>query len=368
MIAMIKKTIVVTLILLTTLSCSLFGYPPAASGDKDFPLVRSITFPVNGTIRGMAVGDTWLAYHTMKEITAIDLDTQKVIWRMDFPEITSEEGFQIIDDQLVASSRSQIISLDRQGNRDDLLTLKPADSSEYILKVVGLYQNYAYVILGPMWTLEAYDIANKVALWKADRMENAYYDPLANIVYAITRTGNIQAVDNNNGTTLWQRTGNVVQSAYSADTLFLYEHIKSNGCYELSAFDVKGQQELWRTNVTNISADNVYRLTVRNQLLIVDTESGLLAFDVVSGMHVWTASVGEPIETSPIEFNNLIYAKGVYNSAIYALSPTDGSIIGVADMEKETLFGFADIYTGVYKISHGIVFGTKNSIFVYKPK
>jgi outer membrane protein assembly factor BamB len=368
MIAMIKKTIVVALILLTTLSCSLFGYPPAASGDKDFPLARSTTFPVNGTMRGMAVGDTWLAYHTTKEITAINLDTQKVIWRMDFPAIESEEGFQIINDQLVASSRSQIISLDRQGNRVDLLTLKPDDSSEYILKVVGLYQNYAYVILGPMWTLEAYDIANKVVLWKTDRMENAFYDPLTNIVYAITRAGNIQAIDNNNGTTLWQHSGNVVQSAYTAGILFLYEHIQSESHYELSAFDVKSQQELWRTNITNISADNVYKLTAINQLLIVGTESGLLAFDIASGTHVWTTKVGEPIETSPIEFNDVIYAKGIYNSAIYALSPTDGSIIGVADMENETLSMLADIYTGVYKISHGIVFGTKHSIFVYKLK
>jgi hypothetical protein len=368
MMAMIKKTIVVTLILLTTLSCSLFGYPPAASGDKDFPLVRFLTFPVNGTIREMAVGDTWLAYHTMKEITAIDLDTQKVIWQMDFPVIESEEGFQIIGDQLIASSRSQIISLDRQGNQVNLLTLKPADSSEYILKVIGLYPNYAYVILGPMWTLEAYDIANKVVLWKTDRMENAFYEPLTNIVYAITRAGNIQAIDNNNGTTLWQHSGNVVQSTYSEGILFLYEHIKGDSRYELSAFDVKSQQELWRTNFTNISADNVYKLTTINQLLLIGTESGLLAFDRHSGTNIWTANIGEPIDTSPIEFNDLIYVKGIYNRAIYALSPINGSVIGVADMENETFSMSADIYTGVYQISNGIIFCTTNSIFIYKIK
>lgn len=363
---MVKNAIAIALIL-SMCSCSLFT--PPALGDKDFPLVQSFTFPVNGEIRGIAVNDKWLAYHTTKEITAIDINTQELLWQMEFPTISSDDGFQMINDRLIASSRNQIISLDMQGQREDLLILEPGDySSEYILDVSDIYQNYAYLILGPLWTLEVYDTSKKVVLWKADIIQDAFYVSSTNIVYVITRGGEIQALDNSNGALLWQYSGNVVHSAYSAGVLFLSEHIKSDGHYDLLAFDVKNKEELWRKTFTETSENEVYKLTTIGRYLIVGTQSGLLAFDINNGTQVWEINVEEPIETSPVEFNGVIYAKGVYTSTIYALSLPDGSLIGVADLQKEGFSITADIYTGVYEFSEGIVFSTKDSIFIYKFK
>lgn len=364
---MIKKTFIAILISLSLISCT----PIDASltgGDKNFPLIQAFVFPKHGETRGIAVGDGWFAYRTMDEITAIDIASLKTLWREKFRAISSGEGFQIINGRLIAISNDQVVSWDRQGQRDELLSLDSGDSSVGIIKTPLLYQNYAYIIRGPLWTLEAYDISNKVLLWKTDGIEDAFYDPAMNVAYLITRQGDIQARDNKNGELLWQRSGTVVHGVYAADVLFLYELIKSDGHYEMSAFDVRDQKELWRKNYTNISENDVYKLTVLNQFLITSTRSGLIAFDKHSGVQVWEAKVGEPIETSPIELNGIIYAKGVFDRAIFALSPVDGSIIGVSDLENESIFSGGDIYTGVYKISNGIVFSNRNAIYVYSAR
>jgi outer membrane protein assembly factor BamB len=364
---MLKKLIIPFLAFLSVCSCSPNLNSPLALGEE-FPLVQAFAIPHNGEIRGIAVSDDWFAYHTLDAITAIDIGSQKTLWQEKFRVISSREGFQIINDRLITISNNQIVSWNKQGQREELIRLDALDSSVNIITIPMTYQNYAYIIRGPQWTLEAYDTSIKRILWKIDGIENAFYDPSSNIAYLITRDGDIQSIDNASGTLLWRHSASVVQGGYSSGIFYLYEKIKSDGHYEISAFDVQSQKELWRINYTNLSESDVYKLAIIDQYLFASVRSGLVAFDKNSGASIWKADIGEPVETSPIEFDGVIYAKGVFSRAIYAISLTDGSIIEALDLEKETLFTTGDIYTGIYKLPNGIVFSGRDAVYNYISK
>jgi len=361
---MLKKIFALFLIFSSVCSCSpSLNSSPSVS--EEFPLVQAFAIPHKGEIKGIAVSNDWFAYHTLDAITAIDVNSQKTLWTEKFQATSFGDGFQIINGRLVAISNDQIVSWNKQGQREELIKFDSPDSPVNIIMIPMLYQNYAYIIRGSQWTLEAYDTSNKRMLWKIDRIENAFYDPSRNIAYLITRDGDIQAVDNANGTLLWRHSASVAHGVYSSNVLYICEKMKSDGHYEMAAFDVQNQKELWRTNYTDLSESNVYKLTIVSQFLVAGARSGVMAFDKTSGARVWAVNVGEPVETSPIEFNGVIYAKGVFSRAVYAISLTDGSIIEALDLEKETLFTTGDIYTGIYKLPNGIVFSDGDAIYAY---
>jgi len=78
-----KRIIPVLLILPIMLSCILYKTPQL--GETNFPLKQVATIPIDGAIEDIAVADSWIAVHTHDDkITAIDIDTQEILWSIDF--------------------------------------------------------------------------------------------------------------------------------------------------------------------------------------------------------------------------------------------------------------------------------------------
>ena len=163
--------------------------------------------------------------------------------------------------------------------------------------------------------------------------------------------------------------GNTVEGLCALLTrMVLYAIEKGGNSREIrfSAFDVESQTELWRSEVT--FSPYVYDMTIINDLVIVNGDAGLLAVNKSDGAMLWQTPVGESFGTKPIEYDGLLYAKGT-SYTVYAISPQSGDFVGYVSLEgsKSVEPGY-DVVSGVYRVKDGIVFNTRNAVWLYKKK
>lgn len=93
----------------------------------------------------------------------------------------------------------------------------------------------------------------------------------------------------------------------------------------------------------------------------------MTALNTASGEHLWTSpNVGEELYTRPVEFDGVIYAKGLATGAVYAISPRDGSVIGRTEPTNDSLLFAAR--AGLDTLSDGILFNTAKDLAIYKSK
>lgn len=359
------KRIALALLILSLISACMIYETPSLD-ESTFPLKQFLTLPIEGDIQEIAVSDTWIAIHTLDKIIAIDIDTQKTLWSRNFSVITYGEGFLMNGDTLVAASLDQIVLMGKLGE-EKVINLDPGGGS--ITKLVAVYPNYLYVIRDPKWTLEAYDISKNILLWKTivgrGGADEVFYGSPNNIAYV--SGGPVRAFDNSTGALLWEQKGNVWRSAFDAGVLYIFEEMNGDDNYRFAAIDVENQKELWEKDIIIPSSSSVYKLTIIDDLLIASTND-LIAMDKYTGQQVWKTGVGYTFYTSPVEFNGIIYAKAGSNRAVYAISPSDGSVTGYARLENVSLFDGENITDSVYKLEDGIAINTKNAVVIYKKK
>ena len=115
----------------------------------------------------------------------------------------------------------------------------------------------------------------------------------------------------------------------------------------------------------------VQDLTVINNLLILSGDMGLIAIDKFSGTQTWDldnkATYGEEFVTSPVEFNNIIYARAIPSGTLYAISISDGKIIGYVRIDDTDFFGGTG-YDSPQTLENGILFNIKNAVVIYEAK
>lgn len=363
------KIIIPALLLLSImLSCVVIKSPPL--GETNFPLKQLLTMPVNGDIKQIAVSDTWIAVHTQNKIIAIDLNDYKTLWSTDFPVVTSEGSkFQIINDVLVVISENQIMALNKLGQKK-VINFKISKDDINILKLVAVYPNYIYVVRGTQRILEAYDISRNVLMWKTvlgPGSSDVFLDSAKNITYVTSSYNAIRALDNSTGTLIWKHEGSVLQGILESGILYVYQELAEQNHYRVAAIDVESQSDLWSKDFTFFSDEGVNKLTVIGNLLLLSGED-LIALNKSGGQQIWRVNVGENFYTSPVEFNKILYAKAGTSRTVYAISPSDGAILGLVKLETVELFDGDDTINGVYVLKDGIVFNTKSSIVFYKSK
>lgn len=109
--------------------------------------------------------NTWIAVYTPNQITAIDIDTQKILWNINFTvDIILDYQFQAVDDELVAVSTDQIILLNRAGEKK-VINLQSHGYDFDIIQLAAVYPNYLYIIRNSMRFIEAYDISKNEMVW-----------------------------------------------------------------------------------------------------------------------------------------------------------------------------------------------------------
>ena len=196
---------------------------------------------------------------------------------------------------------------------------------------------------------------------------DVFYDELKNIVYVTTNDYSIRAIDNSTGKILWTQDRHSLSATYETGILYSVEDLGDKDVIRFSAFDVETQKELWQQDVSPLKS--VLKLTIIDNLLIASGSKGLIALDKSTGDLVWRTNVGETFYSRPVKFNDVLYAKGP-SRKIYAISPTDGNVIGYVKLENANsiIENTNEIRAGVYKLDDGIVFNTRNAVYIYKLK
>jgi len=337
--------------------------------ESNFPLKQVQNFSVNESIEKIAVSDTWIATYSSGKVTAWDVETQKTLWSIDLPVRTDKDSeFQISNDILISASTDQIFLVNKLGKKEELNLLS---EGENIVRLVAIYPDYLYVIRGYDWRLEAYDISQNALLWTTYVGRggcDVFYDVSKNIAYVTTQDNSIRAFDNATGKVVWEQDRSSLHSAFEGDVLYTVEHTSEKNKFRFSAFDVENQKELWKKDITPIT--HVYKLTIIDKFLIASERGGLIALNKSSGAEVWQTDTGEPFYTRPVEFDDVIYAKGP-SFTVYAISLSDGDVIGFVQLESENPI-FAqpkyEVLTGVYNLKDGIAVNTRNAVVIYKAK
>ncbi len=361
-----------TLILFITLAIMLTSCKSAKDQlpiDSNFPLQQVAKFSFDETIERLAISDTWVAMQTADGLIGFDMNSSETLWSIPFDVwYATGSKFQIIDDYLIAASDTQVALISRDGQ----LTPLNIASSEggKIWRLVAVYPNYVYIIRGPDWTLEAYDITENRLLWQITVGRggaDVFYDPARGITYITTRDYSIRAIENATGVVLWTLDKRVLHSAFDANILYLCEPTNKENVYQFSALDVVSQDIIWTTEIDGISS--VYRLTSLNDLLTISTEDGIIAVEKSNGKELWHALENDGFVTAPVEFNDYIFAKGASHT-IYAVSPTNGNLIGYTILEsKNNLIEPAYEAEGEIHLLDGtLVLNTRESLIIYGNK
>jgi outer membrane protein assembly factor BamB len=369
------KKVSILLILPIMLSCILYVTPP--SGETNFPLKRVASISIDGVIRDIAVGETWIALHTHDDkIIAIDINTHKILWETSMDVNNYGESFKMVDNKLFASSQDQIIIVDQQGQEKEiaLAPLKENFPSPInIIKVAAISPDYLYVIRGSNWTLEAYDISQNTVLWEKQvgrGIGSIFYDISKNLAY-VSIGYSVYAFENNSGKLLWEIDA-VSGRYFEGDVLYMFTDISSNDIetlHEINAVDIKNKKKLWLDSLVLPPNYRVNDLMIVGNSLIVGGD-GIIAIDKSVGKQMWTIDVhkiGEEFEAPIIEFNKVLYAVGSASGTVFAISLTDGSVIGTVNLESDNLLS-SDSNTGVYNLEDGILFNTRTTVVIYKVK
>lgn len=359
-----KKKFLLLFCLLATVAC--MSYPKPPLGEQNFPLERDSTIPVDGRIQEIAVADSWMAVHTEDKIIAIDIDTQVELWSMDFEVITYGTGFITNNDNLIAASSNQIVIINKLGKKREI----NLDSDvKTITRILTVSSNYLYVVGGPKWTLETYDVSTNKMLWKMDvgrTVGKVFYDSLNDVAY-LTNDDSLRALDNLSGKLLWEMKGVFGQSTFFREgILYVSEPTNVENAYKLTAIKALDQKKLWEKDIVKPINYSVSNRTIIDNLLIT-SGYGMIAINITNGEEVWAISeIGEEFYTTPVYLDGVLYVKGLATGAIYAISVSDGAILGHARLENISSFDVAS--GGLDILKDGIVFNTRNSIIIYKNK
>jgi outer membrane protein assembly factor BamB len=364
-----KKTLFVLGVLLIILPACGSDRKTRTPVESNFPLKQVQIFPSEEVIQKIAVSNSWIATYSSDKMTAIDTETQKILWSINFNVFTDfDSEFQISNDTLIAAATDQILLVDKSGSRRTL-NLEPKGGN--ITRLVAIYPNHIYVIRGYDWTLEAYDTSQNTLLWTTHVGRggaDVFYAASKNIAYVSTRDKGIRAFDNSTGKVIWEQDRSSLQSAFEGGVLYTVEHTNNTNTFRFSAFNVESQKELWKQEITSIT--HVYKLTIIDKLLIASENDGLMALNKSNGEEVWKTDPGEPLYTRPVEFDDAIYVKGP-SFTVYAISPSNGDVIGFVQLEKENPIFVQpkyEVLTGVYGLNDGIVVNTRNAVVIYKAK
>ena len=355
-----KKITIIFILGLIVVACSITP-SQILPQNQNFPLIGVSEIPSNDKVKKLAVSDTWLAIQDQNNLVGFDLTTQKQLWSVPFNS-DIDSSFSIVNDNLVAASGTQIVVINKSGQKNVVVTVN-------IMHLISIDQNFLYVMQGANWDLAVYDISKNALLWKIPvgrGVTNVHLDTLTGIVYVVT-TESISAFDNISGKLLWQQESGAWHSTLHNDILYLCKPISQSNSYKLSAINVENQQETWSKT---FSGDIVYTygLTVIDQILVISTTGGLIAIDTQNGSQIWQAVKDDVFYTSPVKFNEIIYTKGL-SRKIYAISPDDGKILGYVQMETDrALRPTYEALAGVFLLKDGIAFNTNTAVFLFKAK
>lgn len=353
-----KQKIINLFWILSILSCNMPSISNREYQETNFPLKQYKVFEVRSSIQNVAAADTWFVIQSPSTLMAVDINTGKSIWtKYNFlSDIESE--FLILNDTLYVSSYDKMLTVDKFGNEESInLNSNTGD----VIRFIAKYDNYVYLIRGPLWILEAYDISQNNFLWKLSvgkGQTSVFYDKDSGTVYIVT-VDSVIALNNKTGIELWQRRRKTTYSTFDMGIIYLCSQFYDSSIYKLDTLDTETQNRTWENEIKLQDSVEVHDISVIKNLLLISARNSILALDKTSGEFFWRSSFDDIFYTKPIEFNDILYTKGS-SGVIYAISLANGSVLGY----KETIKN--EFVTGIYRLSDGILFNSDTTVYIYK--
>lgn len=356
------KQISLTLLCLILVMVSCTEQTSLSQLEVNFPLEVASTLPVGENIQRLAITDNWAAVQVPGNIIAIDTITGERLWTLNNFSADKDSEFQITDDVLSVVNYEKILLVNRLGEQKEI-NLKP--SGGHIFRLIATDGNYLYIIRGPDWTLEAYDIPKNALLWETwvgRGQTDAYYDEESGIAYIVTPEF-INAFENSSGKLLWQQPANVKHSTFENGILYLGEQVENSRTFKVTALDTKEQKELWSKEYSLASRSEIYQLSSIRDLVVVNTGYSYFALHKDNGDQIWhSETVDDIFYNKPVEYNGILYAKAA-NGRLYAISMKDGNIIGLKAIGEKPIFvSRYDANQRVYPLDDGIAVNTNKEI------
>lgn len=355
------KNVLTALLLLCSLSACA-AHTETTEPTLGFPLRQRSVVPFKEPIQEIAVARTWIAVATPTHITAIDLNTHRVLWTAGFPVIPYDDGMLVFEDTVVAASTDQVWLFTREGQHR---TLRVDSQVQQITRLVAAYPQFLYVLGGQEWSLEAYDLSSGNVRWNyrvgRGGASNAYLDESKNILYVSGHS--IMAINNQTGSPLWMIPTDTMISVLARDVIYEYDSLGRDDAYHVAAFRVSDHEQVWSKSYEFPPASGINQLRVFGDKLLL-CGSRLIALDTSDGHQVWQVAAGDTFFACPAEFNGVLYGKTGTTRTVYAIAPSNGAVLGKALSGPYPLTVGADT-NGIYGWDHGVVFSTGNQLVIF---
>lgn len=365
-----KRLFIILISILTILSCTLYSSPPL--GASNFPLTESFTKRFEKEIEEISVGNTWIAVLSNNSnilyrpytLTALDINTLNILWSLEIHIENSLTEFQMANNVLIISSAEKITIIDQYGNQRELkFNVKKTGS---ITKILESCSDYLYIVAGPKWIFQVYDISQDKTLWSLEvgrTVGRVFCDSTEEIVY-VTSDDFVRAYHNISGDLLWEKS-NVYGQRVFYESGILYIPVQDNveDAFTLVAITGASHRILWEKVIPYPPEVKASSSIVIDNLLIY-RGYGMIAVDRFNGELAWIIpSAGEEFYGTPIKFNEIIYIKGRATGSVYAISANDGNILGTLRLED---LGWNTSTGDIFALEDGILFNTSHKVLIYK--
>jgi outer membrane protein assembly factor BamB len=334
--------------------------------NENFPLSERWSFTSSVPIYKLAVGEGWIAVGEDDGITAIDINTGKFMWKLEFPLDTISE-LVFSEGNLIAANKDkmQIMAVNKLGKITSSFYLHSSES----FQVLAAYSNYIFIRRVPSWNLEVYDMQSGNNLWEisVDRGSvSINYDSSKDNVY-ITTSSFVSARKIATGDEVWKINEVIRTGVLDLDTIYYYSEASNKGF--VSAADAQNSEKIWKTEIPLDIRTSVYNLTALNDILFVSTDFGAIAINKKDGHEMWISETNDFFYGKPILINNVVYIRGASTKMIYAINPENGQYLGYLKLDKQSPLGLAqrndDI---VYKSGEFLIFPFVNTVYAYQIK
>jgi outer membrane protein assembly factor BamB len=332
-----------------------------------FPLSPKWVFPVGDEIYSVASSSQGIAIAKPSGIVLIDADTGSLIWEHPY-SVEPQSKLYFSDELLIAQNSSQISVIDTNGAELKVIELKRNFGET--TNIITVLSKYAFIVRTPAWRLEAYNLDDGTLAWSdgvGRGIKNINYDAMSDTLY-VASLNFIRAYDLESGKLHWEISQWASTSIYDSGSLFYYGKADSQGAYFFARYDVSTLNLKWTLNFSPLIQTDVYNLTIADNTLIAGTTYGLIAIDKSKGTQLWNSKIDE-IYTKPIVIDNVIYVKSSASKTVYAISISDGQMLGKLQLEPppsvvvlQPSYKYA---LGLLGSNGNLIITTSNTIYSY---
>ncbi len=356
-----KKYIFIVLLLFVS-SCSIFEQKETAN---NFPFVQSWKMEVGEDIYALAVADCQVAVAGSSTLLVIDANTGRQTWSKKI-YVDPESPLIYANGSLIAAGYGKIGVYDKSGQEIAGIDIDPSKGSA---RVASAFSHYIFVTRTPAWVLEVYDAEIERLVWTMNINRGGidiHYNDSTNTVY-VTSLGGIQAINIADGYLIWETLSRVSTSTYNNDVIYYVGDDKAGDTIYISAIDVDSHQQIWTTELAGERNQEIYSLTVLDNVLVAATQYGLLAYDKTTGSKLWQSESEDQFYSPPVKIDDL-YAKGSMSGRIYSISPGNGRTMGDLQLGKLSLpiQPYFEYKAGIYSCENALIFSTTDTVFAYK--